>query len=238
MKIRSKVLFISMFIVWTIFFVLGSPLLLLPKRVALQTCQSFGHVMIFLLRVIGGVRTEIRGLEKLPKGGYILASKHQSEWETFVIGYMINWPMFVIKKELLSVPFFGWFMRRSGLIAVDRKATGGVMRQMVKQALPLLAENKVIVIFPEGTRTKPGVRSKYKGGIAALYTQANVPVVPVAINAGVFWAKNVIHKKGTAVLEILDIIPAGLPSEEFLSLLENKIEDASMRLYEEAQSKS
>lgn len=234
MKIRSKVLFVFMFMGWCVFFILGSPLLLLPRKFALKTCQTFGRAMVFLLKIIGGVNTEIRGLEKLPKGGYILASKHQSEWETFVIGYIIEYPMFVIKKELLSVPFFGWFMRRSGLIAVDRKAGGGVMRQMLKQALPLLAENKVIVLFPEGTRTKPGVRSKYKAGIAALYVNANVPVVPVAINAGVFWAKNIIHKKGTAVMEILDPIPAGLPQEEFLGRLENTIEDASIRLYEEA----
>lgn len=237
MKVRSKILFIFMILMWFVFFVLGSPLLLLPRRFALKVCQGFGHTMLFLLKIIGGVHTEIRGFEKLPKGGYILASKHQSEWETFVIGSMIEFPMFVIKKELLSIPFFGWFVRRSNLIAVDRKATSGVMRQMVKQALPLLDEHKTIVIFPEGTRTKPGVKSKYKAGIAVLYAQANVPVVPVALNGGVFWSKNIIHKKGTAVLEILDPIPVGLSPEEFLPLLENTIEDASMRLYEEAQSK-
>jgi 1-acyl-sn-glycerol-3-phosphate acyltransferase len=238
MIIRTYVFYFFFILTWIFCFVLGSPLLLLPSRFALKTCQVFGQIILFWVRIIGGIKTEIRGLEKLPQGNYILACKHQSEWETFVLGAIIDWPVFLIKKELLRVPFFGWFMARSNMVAVDRKAGSGVMRQMLKQALPALEQNMTLIVFPEGTRIMPGTRSKYKSGVAALYTKADVPVLPVALNSGVFWYKGKLLRQGTAVMEILDMIPVGLSSEEFMARLETTIEDASQKLYEEAMEKS
>ena len=234
MIIRTYLFYFFFLLTWITFFVIGLPLLLLPSRFALQTCQSFGSVILFWLRWIGGIRSELRGSEKLMQGNYILACKHQSEWETFMLGHIIDWPMFIIKKELLRVPFFGWFMARTKMVAVDRKAGGGVMRQMLKQAIPALAKNMTLIIFPEGTRTKPEIRSKYKAGIAALYTNAKVPVLPVALNSGVFWARGRLFRKGTITMEILDPIPAGLDAEEFMLRLEKTIEDGSQKLYQEA----
>lgn len=238
MKIRTSIFYVFFVLTGIFLFVICSPILLLSSKTALFACQLFGRLNLLYVRLIGGIKTEIRGKEKLLKGHCIIACKHQSEWETFVLGATVNWPVFIIKKELVSVPFFGWFMRRTKMVAVDRKAGGGVMRQMLKQSIVALSEGKTLIIFPEGTRTEPGVRSHYKAGIGALYAHAKVPVIPMALNSGLFWSKGMLKRSGTAILDILDPIEPGLDVETFMKKLETSIEDASMKLYEEALSKN
>lgn len=185
--------------------------------------QMWGRVTVtFLLRWIGGIKTRISGVENIPEGGVIIASKHQSELETLVLGYSFPDPVFVLKKELIDMPFFGWFVKKSGMIPVDRKA-GGSMLQMLDKAIPAIAGGAQMVIFPEGTRVQVGKYLKFKPGVGVLYEKANVPVVPVALNSGLFWSGGKLHRTGTIDVVFMEPIQPGLPLDAFMEKLEKTI---------------
>jgi 1-acyl-sn-glycerol-3-phosphate acyltransferase len=137
----------------------------------------------------------------------------------------------VLKRELLHIPMFGWYMRKVGMIAVDRSRGASALKQMVREAQATFAAGRSIAIFPEGTRTAPGEHKPYQPGVAALYTQLGVPVVPIALNSGLFWGRKAFLKKpGTITLQILPAIPPGLDRKTFMKRLESSIEDASKAL--------
>ena len=188
------------------------------------------------LKLIVGLDHEIRGRENLPDGPSILASKHQSAWDTMAFLWLFPRPVYIIKKELLSIPLWGRCAARCGHIPVDRAGGAAALKQMVRAARAALAKGRHVVIFPEGTRVAPDERHPYHPGIAALYAQASVPVVPVALNSGVFWGRRSFHKQpGTIILEFLPAIPPGLDRKAFLGELENRLESASDRLLAEAR---
>src|SRR5690606_21388864 len=149
---------------------------------------------------------------------FIVAAKHQSAWDTMAFYWVLDDAAYVLKKELLSIPLYGWCARKARMIGVDRSGGAKALRAMVEQAQNCLAEGRPIVIFPEGTRTAPGRRSAYHPGIAALYTRLGVPVVPVALNSGLFWGRrSFIKQPGRIVVQFLPPIPPGLERRAFMT---------------------
>lgn len=187
------------------------------------------------LRHIVGLGYEVRGREHVPQGAVILASKHQSAWDTAAFYMLFADPCYVLKSELLAIPVWGWYARKSGMIGVDRRGGPRALRKMVSDCMAVLDAGRALIIFPEGTRTRPGQRRPYQPGIAALYLQAKAPVVPVAVNSGAFWGRrSFIKRPGTVVLEFLPPIGPGLSRDAFMAALEASIEGASDRLACEA----
>ncbi len=214
------------------------PLLLLPPPApALAAARLWANVLFALLRVVVGLRYEVRGDVTRLRGPALLACNHQSAWDTIVFFLLCPQPTYVMKKELMSIPLYGWFARRQGHIAVDRKARAAAVRRLQRAAQAALAAGRQIVLFPQGTRVAPGERRPYQPGIAGLYQALGIPVVPVALNSGVFWSRRSFLKRpGTIVVEILPAIPAGLPRAEFLRTLEERIETAAQHLIEESRA--
>ncbi|MEE8499643.1 MAG: lysophospholipid acyltransferase family protein [Kiloniellales bacterium] len=232
-----SLLFNVLFMAWSILVqVLGMPSLLLPIAAVARIQQLWVGGSLALLAAVCGVRHEIRGWERLPPGPCVLASKHQSTWDTLIFPGLLPAPGFIIKRELRWIPLFGWYLRRTGCIEIDRKGGAMALKRMLAEARRTLAAGRYIVIFPEGTRVVPGQRKPYHPGVAALYTQLQVPVVPVALNSGLFWGRRKFLKKpGRIVLEFLEPIAPGLPRKEFTAELERRIETASARLVAEAR---
>jgi 1-acyl-sn-glycerol-3-phosphate acyltransferase len=190
---------------------------------------------IWLHRVICKVRVEYRGLEHVPDGGFLVASKHQSMWETLAFVPAFRFTTYILKQELMAIPMFGWAMRRTGMIAIDREAGARALVAMTKRARAAIAEGRQVVIFPEGTRTAPGAPPAYKAGVAYLYEACDAPCLPVALNSGLYWPRRSWRRyPGTIVVEFLPPIPPGLSRKAFLATLEERIETATSRLIAEA----
>jgi 1-acyl-sn-glycerol-3-phosphate acyltransferase len=226
------------FFAWTaIAGTIGLPFLITPRAVTMQFGQFWARSILFLLRVIVGLDHEIRGLDRIPRGGCIIAMKHQSAWDTLILPAVLGDPAVVLKRELLLLPFYGWYAARAGSIAIDRKAGASALRRMVAASRPVAAEGRPIVIFPEGTRVAPGRRLPYQPGVAALYQALAVPLVPAAVNSGYFWGRRSFLKRpGRIVLEFLDPIPAGWPRRRVMAELEQRIETAAAELLREAEA--
>ena len=209
---------------------------MLPRGAFMALARSWGRTSNFLLRVTAGISVEYRGLEKIPHGALLVASKHQSVWETFGLVPLFDDPAYIVKRELMWIPVFGWYLWKTDMIWVDRRARGGAMAGMVARARAELARGRQIVIFPEGTRTAPGALPAYRHGIANLYVGTEVPCLPVALNSGLFWPRRkFLRYPGTIVLEVLDPIPPGLDRETFAARLQHDIEAATARLIAEAE---
>ena len=235
--LRSVVFGLLFYITTVLFLVFGSPLLFGPRSWAMAALKIHAKTELWLLKHIVGLDFEVRGLEKLPDPPFLVASKHQSAWETFALIPLFRDPALLMKRELFWIPLHGWFSYKFQMIAVDREAGPTALRRMLRAAEKRIEDGREIIIFPEGTRRPPGAPPAYKTGIVLLYNALNVPCVPVALNSGYFWPRRKwTRKPGTVVVEILDPIPPGLPRAEFLKRLENAIETASDRLLAEAQS--
>ena len=217
--------------------ILALPTFALPRNAFMTLARSWGRTSNLLLRVIAGISVEFRGLEKIPPGALLVASKHQSVWETFNLVLLFGDPAYIYKRELLWIPVFGWYLWKSGMVPVDRRARGGAMAGMIESARGELARGRQIIIFPEGTRTAPGAPPAYKHGITTLYAATGVPCVPVALNSGLFWPRRKFMRyRGRIVLEVLDPIPPGLDQEIFAARLQDEIERASAKLIAEGES--
>ncbi len=208
-------------------------LLLFPRKAMIEAVRFWAKVIVFGLRWLGGVRTEVRGLEHLPQGEALIAAKHQSLYDFIGPFAFLPDASFVLKRELLSVPFFGWHANKAGMIAVDRHGHAKALKEMVRSARERVAEHRQILIFPEGTRKAPGAPPDYKPGVAALYRDLALPCTPVATNSGVHLnAQGILRRPGTIVFDFLPPIPAGLKRAEFMERLEQSIETASAALLE------
>src|SRR5215213_3435752 len=207
------------------------PTLLLPSRYLLAVARGWARANLRLLRVVCGIRADFRGLEKIPPGGLIIASKHQSVWETFALLPYVNDPTFILKRELMWIPLFGWCLWKAGMIPVDRGARGPALAAMTERAKVEVQRGRQIIIFPEGTRRPPGAEPRYKFGVAHLYAETGVPCLPVALNSGLFWGRRqFLRYPGTIRLEVLDPIPPGLDKQVFFQTLQTDLEAASNRL--------
>ncbi len=231
--LRSLIFAIYMYGLMVVFGILGLPTLLGPRSWARGMLKTYLIVLWFGLRWICGVRYEVRGREHLPEGGALIASKHQSMWETLAFWGILPDPAIILKKSLVYMPFFGWFAVKLGNISIDRKGGASTLRAMLKQAKQRGSEGRQVLIFPEGTRTAPGENPEYKPGIVGLYQAMKVPCIPVALNSGVHMTNYCgLRKPGLIVVEFLEPIPPGLEKKQFLDLLHERISTASDRLLE------
>ena len=232
MNAVRSVVFSVLFYAWSVLVALGcTPLLLMPRSVIQGMFRVWGNGIILLLRVCCDIRVEVRGREFIPTGAALVAPKHQCMLDVFAQFTWLPASAFVTKKELMWIPWFSWYARRAGMIGVDRNAGATALKKLVKDSKDRFARGQQVVIFPEGTRGEAGVAGDYKPGIAALYREIDVAVVPVATNSGVHWpAHGFIRKPGTIVFEYLEPIPPGLKRAEFMRVLEERIETASMAL--------
>jgi 1-acyl-sn-glycerol-3-phosphate acyltransferase len=229
-------MFMLWFVLVTIVIYVGAfPALLLPRKVMVHASRLWSRAVFFGLRVLAGLRYEVRG--EVPKTPVLIASKHMSMWDTVALFYVLGDPVFVLKRELISVPLYGWYARRVGMIAIDRQAGGGALRNMTKAARRTIASGLSVVIFPEGTRKIVGAPVDYKPGVAALYQRLDRPCVPVALNSGLFWTGpgGLLKKRGRIVLQFLPPIAPGLGRNEFMRTLQDRIEQATSGLVREGR---
>jgi 1-acyl-sn-glycerol-3-phosphate acyltransferase len=211
------------------------PLLVVARPAAGKVTRWFAGLVITLLRLIVGLRVDMRGLEILPESPVLIAAKHQSTLETLVLASMLPTACFVLKRELVTVPLVGWYIRAMDVVAVDRAGGGAALKDMVRQAKEAVAAGRHVVIFPEGTRTEPGKTARYHPGVAALYGALDIPVVPVALNTGLFWRRRALTKKpGCAVIAFLDPIAPGMDRKAFMDDLSRSIEHGTGLLAAEA----
>jgi 1-acyl-sn-glycerol-3-phosphate acyltransferase len=221
-----------LFFAWLI--VLGLPclpLLLLPRRQVWTVVKLWTRGVLWLLRHIVGLDFAVRG-ERPPDGRpVIVAAKHQSAWDTLVFLVLFDDPAYVLKRELLMIPIYGWFTWRLGMIGIDRGAGTSALKRLVTDARPKFAAGRPVVIFPQGTRTAPGSRRPYLPGAYMLYADSKLPVVPVALNSGLFWGRRSFLKRpGRIIVEFLPALPEGLDRRAFTAELERRIETATSAL--------
>jgi 1-acyl-sn-glycerol-3-phosphate acyltransferase len=215
----------------TIIAIVGSPILLLPRRFVVAWSLFWIDFCLWWLRITCRLTHRVGGLENMPAGPVIFACKHQSSWETLAFSRLFPGAATVMKRELVLIPVVGWAMARVGNIAVERGDGSKALRGLVKQAKATLAEGRSILIFPEGTRVAVGDERSYQVGTAALYRQLGVPVVPVALNSGLFWGRRkFIKRPGVIDVEILPAIAPGLNRDAFMTTLRERIEGATNRL--------
>ena len=201
------------------------------SKMADHGAMIWAKVGLWVLKKLCGIDYEVVGLEKIPKEACIIACKHQSMWETIVMHLIFKRPVYAFKKELLKVPFYGWYIQKMSGITVDRKGGASALKSLIKQSKNYLARGQNIIIFPQGTRVPLKAASKeypYQAGVAAIYLSCQAKVVPVALNSGAFWGKHqLIKKPGKITLEFLDPIETGLSKQEFLALLEKVMDERS-----------
>lgn len=209
------------------------PLLLGPRLWLVRAGRLWCRMLLACLAATVGLRHRVIGAENLPREPVLVAAKHQSAWDTLVAALVLDDPAIVIKRELLFVPFLGWSLAKVGMIPVDRRAGARALRRMVAAARRAAASGRPILVFPEGTRTAPGAERPYHPGVAALYKELGLPVVPVALNSGLFWARRSLLKRpGTITVSFLPPIPPGLKRKAFMNRLHAAIEGESARLIE------
>ncbi len=196
------------------------------------------YLLIFsrwCLKVICGLEMELRGVENIQQGGAIFACKHESAVETYYLTTFLKKATYIFKKELAYIPLFGWAVYFYGSVPVDRAGGSAAMKKMLRESKKLLKAGRSIIIFPEGTRTKPGQTSAYKPGLAFLYQNTDAPVIPVATNTGLFWTKrSFLRHPGKIVFEFLPPMPRGLQKKEFMEELRSRIESKCAELNAEA----
>jgi 1-acyl-sn-glycerol-3-phosphate acyltransferase len=201
-----------------------------------SVARTWQRTILWLLKVTVGLTYEVRGRERVPTGPVIMASKHQSAWETLVFHALIPQIAVGLKEELTRIPLFGWYLMRSGNIRIDRGAAATAIRSLVRGGKRAVADGLTVLIYPEGTRRAPEDPPDYKPGVAALYAALKLPVVPIALNSGVYWRRREFVKHpGKVLVEFLDPIPAGLDRQTFMRGLEQAIEGGTARLVAEAR---
>jgi 1-acyl-sn-glycerol-3-phosphate acyltransferase len=229
--IRSIAFNVLFYLNTLIYLIFALPTFFMPYRAIIAVARAWGRTNLVLLRIVAGVDIEVRGREKIPPGAIIVASKHQSAWETFALVPLFDNPVFIVKRELQWIPVFGWLMIKGRMVPVDRRAGAQALAAMTERARIELADKRQLIIFPEGTRRPAGAEPRYKFGVAHLYAAEGVPCVPVALNSGLFWPRrSILRLPGTVVVEILDPIAPGLDKDVFFKRLQNDIETATARL--------
>ncbi len=233
--VRAVVYVVAFYVVSAMFLVLGSWLLLGPRSWAMAGLSAHGSTCLWLLKKIVGTGLEVRGHENLPEGPVLVASKHQSAWDTFALVPLLHDPAIIMKRELLWIPFYGWFSAKFGMIFVRRSAGAMALRHMAQDAINRAAKGRHILIFPEGTRREPGAPPDYKPGALFLYDRLDLSCCPVALNSGLYWPRRSLNRfPGKIIVEFLEPIPPSLPRKEFARQLEAAIETASDALIVEA----
>lgn len=233
---RSLVYNIVFYVNLVLFLVLGSPFYVTPRKWSIRALQAWATTSVWWLKVICGTKLEVRGRENIPEGAVLVASKHQSTWDTFALLPLFDDPAMILKRELVFIPLFGWFIPKFRMIPVERSAGAQGLKSMLARAKEAARMGRQLVIFPEGTRTAPDAAPDYKPGAAALYLNLGLPCLPVALNSGLFWPRRkFLRYPGTIVVEILPVIEPGLSRRDFSNRLEEAIETATARLVKEGR---
>ena len=231
--LRSLVYNLLFYLVLAFWVTVGIPTYIMPRWAIMNIARYWARSSIWLMRVICNTKVEYRGLEKIPKGPLIVASKHQSTWETFALLQFFDQPLFILKRELKWIPLFGWYLIKSHMIGVNRGAGGRKLIDMARNAGEEVRRGRQLIIFPEGTRTSVDAPPQYKSGVAQIYVESGVTCIPVALNSGLFWPRRTFMRyPGTLVVEFLDPLPPGLSRREFLKRVSEVIEEATNRLVE------
>jgi 1-acyl-sn-glycerol-3-phosphate acyltransferase len=229
--IRSVVFNVLFYLNLLVHFIAAIPTLAMPRWGIIAVARFWARTNLWLLRMVCGIRVEFRGVEKIPPGPLLVSSKHQSLWETFALLLILPDPAYIMKRELMWIPFFGWYTWKAGMIPVDRSRGSQALAEMNACARREAERNRQIIIFPEGTRRPPGAEPKYKYGVVHLYAEMGVPCLPIALNSGLFWPRRSIRRyPGTIRVEVLDPIPPGLGKDEFFERLQGEVEAATARL--------
>jgi 1-acyl-sn-glycerol-3-phosphate acyltransferase len=234
--LRSFLFNLAFYLVLSVYLIAAMPTLLMPRGALIAMVKSWSRMNFRLLRIICGIDMRITGLERIPPGAVLVASKHQSLWETFALMTVFEDPAYVLKRELLWIPFFGWCAAKAEMIPVDRGARASALVVMTERAKAETARGRQIIIFPEGTRRAPGAEPKYKFGVTHLYAELGAPCLPVALNSGLFWPRrSFMRYPGTIRVEISPAIAPGLDKAEFNRRLQEEIETATARLVAQGQ---
>src|SRR6195952_2025864 len=229
--LRSLVYNVLFYLLLAFWVILGIPTYVMPRSGIITIAQCWARSSIWLMRVICNTKVEYRGLEKIPKGPLIVASKHQSMWETFALLQFFPEPLYILKRELRWIPLFGWYLVKTNMIGVVRGAGGRSLIEMARRAGEEVRRGRQLIIFPEGTRTAVDAPPRYKTGVAQVYVACGVPCLPVALNSGLFWPRRTfLRYPGTLVVEFLDPLPPGLTRDQFIKQVSTVIDQATSRL--------
>ncbi|WP_050528041.1 lysophospholipid acyltransferase family protein [Pseudorhodobacter aquimaris] len=229
----SLIFIVQMYLALFVVGLLYLPYAIFSRKGALAACHAYAAWVMFSLRWLTGMRTEVRGTP--PTHAALVAAKHQSFLDVLMIFHAVPRGRFIMKRELMYAPVVGWFGLRIGCVPVDRGKRGAAIMKMMADVKSGVQQAGQLIIYSQGTRVAPGVKAPYKAGTAALYTQLGQDCVPVATNVGVLWPKHgIMRKRGVAIVEFLPTIPPGLPKPEFMERLEREVEAASDALMAEA----
>ena len=210
---------------------LSLPFLLLPSTYIALPAKIWIKGIFISLRYICGVTHEMRGLANLSDEPVIIVSKHQSAFETFALYYYLKKSFFIHKKQLFYIPIFGQYLMKHNMVSIDRAGQASTMRKMITDVKKKLDSGSTIIIFPEGTRKKPGAKADYKTGFIGIYNTSKRKLQPVALNSGLFWQKGFkIIKRGHIIIEFLPQIDIGLDKKEVLNKVESSVESATNKL--------
>lgn len=237
MTLLRSIIFAVLFNLWTLVLgILYLPLLLCPPKAVAGPANFWVRGCFLLLRVVCGLSYRVEG--EVPRGAVLVASKHQSTLETFAFRLILDDPAVILKRELLRIPIFGWYLRKTAVIAIDRSAGMKALKEMVKGAEAAVAEGRQVLIFPEGHRQEVGAAPHYHTGVAMLYAGLGLPCVPVALNSGLFWGRGSLCKRaGEVTIRFLPAIPPGLDRKTFMERLQGAIEPASAELAAQARER-
>lgn len=240
--IRSILFNLVFYGLWTPFVCVSMmPSLLMPRGYAVKVAAMYQSGAIFLSKYLLRLTWELRGAEHRPAKGesYLVASKHYSAYETLLLYSLFDDPSIILKKELLALPIFGWFLKKVEVIAIDRGKKAQAIQSLYEGARRMRDQKRPIIIFPQGTRVKldaTTAEKPYKTGLIKLYAELDLPILPMAINTGLYWPRNSFWKKpGKVIVEFLPLIPAGLPPEDVMRQVETGVEETSRRLVEEGR---
>ncbi|MBX9804470.1 MAG: 1-acyl-sn-glycerol-3-phosphate acyltransferase [Alphaproteobacteria bacterium] len=223
--LRSFIFDASFYIASFILMILFLPLMLLPQKVIFWAGRVWVHVSMGLLRTIVGLTYRVEGLENLPKGPCIVACKHESAWETLIFHILVNRPCYALKRELMWIPLINLYFWRMGMVIIDRGAGASALKSLINGARRITAQGRPLIIYPEGTRSIPGKPAEYQAGVGVLYRDLGVPVVPVALNSGLFWGRrSPLKQPGQITIQFLEPIQPGLSRADFMEKLVDRIE--------------
>lgn len=231
MIVRSLLFNAAFYLNFLVQAVIFLPVLVLPERMFWPVGRFWVASSLWLHRTICGIGEEVRGTENIRAGGVIVASKHQSAWETLKLIELLERPTFILKREPLWLPLFGWYLRKAHMIPVERGGGSAAADTMIAHARRAIAEGRQIIIFPEGTRRSPGTPPAYRRGVTRLYQALGVPCVPIALNSGLHWPRrSFVHRPGMITLQCLEPLPPGLSAETFAGELQERIEATTTEL--------
>ena len=232
--IRSLIFNLFFYSVVIVVLIIATPTLILPKKFTLLFGKLLANLIILVLRITLNTKVIFHGLENLKKvDKFFVASAHQSMLETFILQAPLNFPIFILKKELLNIPLFGWYLRKIGSIEIVRETTTKDNLSFLERIKKVVdEEDRPLLIFPQGTRVKFGEQLPFKKGAGRIYSALNIPCIPVALNTGKIWPKNSFLKySGDIHISFLEPIMPGIDKGEFLNELERKIYSEIEKFY-------